>query len=59
MIWELEDLLRYCRSGPQAGLPDGRYVPARPLWGFSRWPAAWAVLTGRADAFTWPGQQKP
>lgn len=43
----------------QAGLPDGRWVPARPL-GFAsftqRIKAAWLVFTGKADALTWPGQ---
>ena len=43
----------------QVGLPDGRYVPARPL-GWQSWTmrfkAAWLVFTGRADALTWPGQ---
>lgn len=43
----------------QAGLPDGRWVPARAL-GFmswrSRWRAAWLVFTGRADAVIWEGQ---
>lgn len=42
-----------------AGLPDGRYVPARaePFEGnFNRWRAAWLVFTGRADALVWPGQ---
>lgn len=44
----------------QAGLPDGRYVPARPLGWQSwtmRWKAAWLVFTGRADALLWPGQE--
>ena len=43
----------------QAGLPDGRWVPARPLgggWRFQRIKAAWLVFTGQADALTWPGQ---
>jgi hypothetical protein len=43
----------------QAGLPDGRYVPARPIGWQSfgqRFRAAWLVFTGRADALTWPGQ---
>jgi hypothetical protein len=43
----------------QAGLPDGRWVPARPLpWESlgGRFKAAWLVFTGRADAVTWPGQ---
>jgi hypothetical protein len=42
-----------------AGLPDGRYVPARPYGfqgGWFRWKAAWLVFTGRADAVTYPGQ---
>lgn len=43
----------------QAGLPDGRWVPARSLGYMSfghRIKAAWLVFTGRADALTWPGQ---
>lgn len=43
----------------QAGLSDGRYVPARSLG----WPsftnrvrATWLVFTGKADAVTWEGQ---
>lgn len=44
----------------QAGLPDGRYVPARPI-GFQsiryRIRATWLVWTGRADALVWPGWQ--
>lgn len=42
-----------------AGLPDGRWVPARPL-GFAsplhRVKAAWLVFTGKADALKWDGQ---
>jgi hypothetical protein len=57
MIWKLEDLIAFClHGGVQAGLPDGRWVPSRPVWSFSRLPAAWAVLRGRADAVIWPGQ---
>jgi hypothetical protein len=41
-----------------AGLPDGRVVRAvpEPFEGglFMRFTAAWAVLTGRAYAFSWP-----
>lgn len=45
----------------QAGLPNGRYVPARSyasnqLKFFGRWRAAWLVFTGQADAVTYPGQ---
>jgi len=43
----------------QCGLPDGRWVEARPMGFFSlrrRLLAAWLVLTGRADALTWTGQ---
>lgn len=43
----------------RCGLPDGRYVPARPL-GFQswwmRWRAAWLVFKGEADALIWEGQ---
>lgn len=42
-----------------AGLPNGRWAPARPL-GFHglgfRLKATWLVWTGRADALTWEGQ---
>jgi len=41
------------------GLPDGRYVPARPM-GFQsfnqRVRAAWLVFTGKADALIWEDQ---
>lgn len=44
----------------QVGLPNGTYAPARPL-GYSsiiyRIKAAWLVITGRADALIWPGDQ--
>ena len=38
---------------------NGKWVPARPLPAFfrHRLQAAWAVLTGKADAFTWPEGQ--
>lgn len=44
-----------------AGIPDGRWVPARSyalnqLRPFGRFKAAWLVFTGRADAVTYPGQ---
>jgi hypothetical protein len=57
-IWSLEHLTDYCANGGcQAGLPDGRYVPARPL-GFcslgQRIRAATLVFSGKADAVTWP-----
>jgi len=42
-----------------AGLPDGRWVPARP-YGFQSWRyrlrATWLVFTGKADALIWDGQ---
>lgn len=41
------------------GLPDGRYVPARPI-GFQSWRerfrAASLVFRGKADALLWEGQ---
>ena len=46
----------------QTQLNDGRWVPARgenykfdSFW--RRLKDAWAVLTRKADAFTWPGGQ--
>jgi hypothetical protein len=44
----------------QAQLPNGCWVPARPLGLFSfrsRLRLAWMVFTGRADALVWPGQR--
>lgn len=43
----------------QCGLPDGRWVPARPISGggmFDRIRLAWMVFVGKADALRWPGQ---
>jgi hypothetical protein len=59
-IWGLQALVTYVNSGTcQAGLPDGRWVPARPL-GFcsfgQRIRAAKLVFTGKADAVQWDGQ---
>lgn len=59
-IWSLKQLVDYANKGEcQAGLPDGRWVPARPL-GFcslgQRIKAARMVFTGKADAVTWDGQ---
>lgn len=39
---------------------NGRYVPARPIRLYGLWydiKDAWAVLTRKADAFTWPEGQ--
>ena len=38
---------------------NGGYYPCRPVDGSLLWRirAAWWVLTGRADAFTWPAGQ--
>jgi hypothetical protein len=43
----------------QCGLPDGRYVCARPIqFGgiLTRLLDAWEVIAGRADAVRWLGQ---
>ncbi len=54
------DLARGDFNDTQARLPDGRYVPARPLGpSFWRWKATWLVWTGQADALVWPGQGYP
>lgn len=38
---------------------NGKWVPARPVQGpiRDRIRAAWLVLVGKADAFTWPEGQ--
>ena len=58
--WQLAHLVSHVNSGQcQAGLPDGRWVPARPS-GFcslgNRIRCAWLAFTGRADVVEWPGQ---
>ena len=57
MIWPLRSLIDHCDSC--AVCINGKWVPARPLTGSwcRRVSAAWAVLTGRADAFVWPEGQ--
>lgn len=58
MIWKLRDILdlRTARE-----VVPGVWVTARPDG--DHWPArlrgAWAVLLGRADAFTWPTYDDP
>lgn len=48
-----------CNGVPQVGLPDGRWVMARPL-GLTgiryRLRLAWDVFTGKADALYWTEQ---
>ena len=61
MKWTLKGLIDHVNS-TQAEI-NGRWAPARPLLGYEmygfrlRLQAAWAVLTGKADAFTWPERQ--
>jgi hypothetical protein len=59
-IYTPESLARTTRHC-SAGLPDGRWVAARPMgWqGLSlrqRLRCAWMVFTGRWDALRWEGQ---
>lgn len=60
MIYTLKDL-RYSEWVVQNGAHiNGQWVIARPITGTFRWEklrAAWEVLRGRADAFTWPAGQ--
>ena len=59
MIYNADNLVRQAEEWPQAGLPDGRYVLARPISGtfrFEKLKAAWEVLMGRADALKWTDQ---
>lgn len=53
------DELRAIQS-PTRELKPGKWVLARPCDGywFGRVRAAWKVLIGDADAFTWPGIQR-
>ena len=59
MIYNADELVRNADELPRAGLPDGRWVLARPISGtfpFEKLKAAWEVLCGRADAIKWTGQ---
>lgn len=64
MIYTLKELMGYGANATRAVSTsreiDGKWVPARPMDGpkIERWRAAWAVLRGHADAFTWPGNQR-
>lgn len=61
MEYKYDDLLQALQNN-QCNI-KGKWVACRPKgyrgWaGFkSRVKAAWRVLTGKADAFTWPGGQ--
>jgi len=59
-IYTPESLAR-TTANVSCGLPDGRYVAARPegWWGLQlrhRLRCAWMVFTGRWDALRWEGQ---
>jgi hypothetical protein len=54
-IWTADSIVQNNKVC-QAGLPDGRYVPARPMVWWMLWPrlkAAWGVFTSRYDAVDW------
>jgi hypothetical protein len=59
-MWTMKDLFKHA-SGCSTER-NGKWVPARPI-NFkyrsilSRLKEAWAVFTGKADAFTWPEGQ--
>lgn len=57
MNWTLKNLIRH--STECHAKINGKWVPARPVRGplISRARAALAVLTGKADAVTWPEGQ--
>lgn len=57
MIWNLKSLFDH--SASVSAEINGKWVPLRPISGtaISRVRAAWFVLTGKADAFTWPEGQ--
>jgi len=60
-MWTLKGLIEHA-SSTQAQI-NGKWVPARPLPVYGRYglwlrvQAAWAVLCGKAEAFTWPEGQ--
>lgn len=60
-IWTPTALIEHSKH-VQAGLADGRWVPARP-YGWqgiclrARLKAAWLVFTAKADVLMWEGGQ--
>ena len=56
-MYTLENLVKH--SNELQCEIDGKWVPARPLPAPFSWRLhdAWQVLTGKADAFTWPEEQ--
>jgi len=59
-IYSPEEVVKTA-SQNRCGLPDGRWVAARPeSWGGLelriRLKCAWLVFTGRADVLKWTGQ---
>lgn len=60
-MWTLKGLLYWCKSNSCE--INGVFVPVRPipffgLWGLQqRIKDAWAVFTGKAEAFKWPEGQ--
>lgn len=54
--WTLKALIEHAHAGPKTKLGE-MWVPARTIGYFSwrqRLRLAWMVFTGRADALTWP-----
>lgn len=59
-MWTLRGLVDFCNKGEVQTQINGKWVPARSIDGRSipeRFREAWAVLTGKADCFTWPEGQ--
>ena len=59
-MWTLRGLIE--SSASNSTEINGRWVPSRPInWKYRtlwrRIKEAWAVFTGKADAFTWPEGQ--
>jgi hypothetical protein len=56
MKWKLKHLIEHTKFHREL---NGLWVPARPERGPFLWRvhSAWCVLTGKADAFTWPEGQ--
>ena len=60
-MWTLKSLIEHCNS--TSAQINGNWVPARPLPYFGIWGMkqklrdAWKILTGKAEAFTWPEGQ--
>lgn len=56
MAYEIWTASEIKNSSVMSGLPDGRWIPSRPMVSYALWrriKAAWGVFTAKYDALDW------